>query len=223
MRTPGHDLDLAAGFLFTEGVIDEADDLSALAHVEVPSEAWGNTVDTRLAAGVEAHMDALERATRELYATSSCGICGKASIDRIAAKIPPVKSEPVEFSPEVLIALPDTLFAGQTAFRATGGLHAAGLFHFDGTLEILREDIGRHNAVDKVLGWRLRQDRVPVDDRILLVSSRSGFEIVQKAAVAGVRVVASVGAPSTLAIDLAVQTRMVLIGFLRDGHFNRYA
>ena len=222
MRTPGHDLDLAAGFLFTEGVIDGVDDLHALAHVDLAGDRRGNTVDTVLAGGVEAHRDAVERAARELYATSSCGLCGKASIDRLVVTSGPLTRR-LDPDPDVLVALPERLREAQTHFAATGGLHAAALFHPDGTLEVVREDIGRHNAVDKVLGWRLRQDRAPVDDRILLVSSRAGFEIVQKALVARVPVVAAIGAASSLAVDLARETGMGLVGFLRDGRFTRYA
>lgn len=222
LRTPGHDLDLAAGFLYTEGVIDGPDDLVALRHVDDPRDRRGNTVDCVLAGGVQAHREAVERATRELYATSSCGVCGKASIDRLQVLAGPLPHR-VDPDPDVLLALPGRLRAAQRAFQASGGLHAAGLFDLDGGLEVVREDIGRHNAVDKVLGQRLRADRVPVDRRILVVSSRAGFEIVQKALVARVPVVAAVGAASSLAIDLAREMRLTLVGFLRDGRFNVYS
>jgi FdhD protein len=222
MRTPGDDLDLAAGFLYTEGVIDGADDLVALAHVDLPRDLGGNTIDCVLAGGVPSHRAAIERATRDLYATSSCGLCGKASIDRLLVGAPPLPQARAP-DPDVLLGLPARLLEAQASFAQTGGLHAAGLFHFDGALEVLREDIGRHNAVDKVIGWRLRQDRVPVDDRILFVSGRAGFEIVQKALVARIPVLAAVGAASTLAIDLASRGRLVLVGFVRDGRYNRYA
>jgi FdhD protein len=222
LRTPGADLDLAAGFLLTEGVIDGPDDLVALAHVDDPRDPRGNTVDCRLAGGVEAHRQAIERATRELYATSSCGVCGKASIDRLEVLAGPLE-HPVDPDPQVLLALPGRLRAAQATFAATGGLHAAGLFTLEGAPEHVAEDIGRHNAVDKVLGARLRADRVPVDHRILVVSSRAGFEIVQKAVMARVPVVAAVGAASSLAVDLARRSRVALVGFLRDGRFNRYA
>ncbi len=222
MRTPGDDLDLAAGFLYTEGVIDGADDLVAIRHVDLPGDQRGNTVDALLAGGVAAHREAVERATRELYATSSCGICGKASIDRLRVHCGPVVRR-FEPDPEVLRQLPGRLRAVQTAFAQTGGLHGAALFTPEGELEVAREDIGRHNAVDKVLGWRLREDRVPVDDRILAVSSRAGFEIVQKARVAGVGTVVAMGAASSLAVDLAVDSGMVLVGFLREQRFVRYA
>lgn len=222
MRTPGHDLDLAAGFLFTEGVVDGPDDLVALRHVNLPDAPQGNTVDVVLAGGVAAHREAVERATRELYATSSCGVCGKASIERLHVHSPPVVRT-FEPDPQVLASLPQRLREAQTAFARTGGLHGAALFAPDGTLEVAREDIGRHNAVDKVLGHRLRADRVPVDDRILAVSSRAGFEIVQKARVAGVGTVVAMGAASSLAVDLALDSGMVLVGFLRSDRYVRYA
>jgi FdhD protein len=219
MRTPGDDLDLAAGFLYTEGILDGADDLLALE--TLPGDPERNTVVARVAGGVEAHAEAVERATRALYATSACGVCGKASLDRIRMLAPPVRRT-FEPDPLVLRELPARLRAAQPAFDATGGLHAAALVAPDGTIELVREDIGRHNAVDKVLGARLRADRVPVDDRILVVSGRAGFEIVQKARVAGVPVVAAIGAASDLAVDLALDGGMTLIGFLRADRFVRY-
>ena len=160
-------------------------------------------------------------ADRALFSSSSCGICGKESIDRIRQSVARVQQDFV-VPHAVLHRLPVQLAAAQAVFDQTGGLHAAALFSADGTLEVLREDIGRHNAVDKVIGWRLRQDRVPIDDRVLLVSGRAGFEIVQKAAVAGIPVLAAVGAPSSLAASLAAEVGMTLIGFLRDGRYNRY-
>lgn len=220
LRTPGHDLELAAGFLLTEGVVDGADDLQALAHVA--TDRGGNVVDAVLAGGVAAHREAIERAARDLYATSACGICGKASIDRVRLQAPPLPRRHAP-DPDLLLRLPDALRAEQPGFARTGGLHAAGLFDFDGRLEVAREDIGRHNAVDKVLGWRLRADRVPVDDRILLVSSRAGFEIVQKARMAGVPVVAACGAASSLAVDLARETGIALFGFTGPRRCVRYA
>ncbi len=219
MRTPGDDLDLVAGFLLTEGVIDGPDDIVAMAHVADPAHPVANTVDVRLASGVPAGRR--QRAVRELFASSSCGVCGKASIDRILVDRPPLRGH-LDLPVDLLVDLPRRLRDAQPAFARTGGLHAAALFDNDGKIECLREDIGRHNAVDKVLGWRLRHDRVPVSDRLLLVSGRAGFEIVQKALVAGVPALAAVGAPSTLAIDLAFEAGMTLIGFLRDGRLNRY-
>jgi FdhD protein len=220
MRTPGHDLELAAGFLFTEGVIDGPDDLTALAHVDDPSAPEGNTVDTVLAPGVPAGRRSA--ADRQMFASSSCGVCGKASIDRLRQLIPPLGT-PIAMDAEVLMRLPHTLREAQDVFENTGGLHAAGLFTADGRLEISREDIGRHNAVDKVIGWRLRRDAIPIDDRILLVSGRAGFEIIQKALMAGISTVAAVGAPSSLAVELARDNGLRLIGFLRDGRFNQYS
>ncbi len=220
MRTPGHDLELVAGFLVTEGVVDGPDDLRALAHVDDPRDPQGNTVDVVLAEGVPAARR--DRARRELFASSSCGVCGKATLDQLLLRVPPIENR-LEPDPHVLLALPDRLRQAQELFARTGGLHAAALFTPDGELEILREDIGRHNAVDKVVGWRLQRDSVPIDDRILLVSGRTGFEIVQKAVVARIPALAAVGAPSSLAVSLARESGLYLAGFLRNGRFNRYA
>ncbi len=221
MRTPGADLDLAAGFLWTEGVIDAADDLIGLQHL--PGDPAGNTVLARLAGGVEAHWEAIRKATREIYATSACGICGKASLDRIRLLAPTLPRR-VQVSPEVLAKLADALRTAQPAFARTGGLHGAGLFTLDtGELELAREDIGRHNAVDKVLGARLRMDRTPVGDRILVVSGRAGFEIVQKARMAAVPVVVAIGAASSLAVELARDSGMMLVGFLGRDRYVRYS
>lgn len=219
MRTPGSDLELAAGFLLSEGIIDGSDDLLSLAHL--PGDPDGNTVVARVAGGVEAHLEAIERASRELYASSACGVCGARSLDRVEllASFPVGR---VEVAPDVLVRLPDALRSHQAAFAATGGLHGAALVAPDGTVEVVREDIGRHNAVDKVLGWRLREDSLPVHDRVLVVSSRVGFEIVHKARVAGVGAIAAIGAASTLSVDLAERAGMTLIGFLRADRWIRY-
>ncbi len=215
LRSPGDDLDLVAGFLLTEGVIDGLDDVVALAN------SAPNTVDVRLAGGVAAHRAALARATRELYATSSCGVCGKASIDRLEVLAKPRESK-IDIDSALLCALPGRLRDLQGGFAMTGGLHGAALVGFDGLVDVSREDVGRHNAVDKVLGARLRADRVPVDDRVLVVSSRAGFEVVQKAAVAGIPLVAALGAATTLAIDLAARMNVRLVGFLREDRYNLY-
>jgi len=220
MRTPGHDLELVAGFLVTEGVIDGPDDISALAHVDDPRDPQGNTVDVVLAAGVPAARR--DRARRELFASSSCGVCGKATIDQLFVRSPPLDRR-MEPDPAVLLGLSEACRPHQTLFDSTGGLHAAALFTQHGELEVIREDIGRHNAVDKVVGWCLRRDAVPVDGRILFVSGRAGFEIVQKAIVARIPALAAVGAPSSLAVELARGAGLYLAGFLRDGRFNRYA
>jgi FdhD protein len=222
LRTPGDDLDLAAGFLFTEGVIDGLDDLQALSHVDLATDQRGNTVDCVLAGGVQAHREAIERATRELYATSSCGICGKASIDKLLVNAPPIQQR-LDPPPELLHQLPKKLREAQAGFEATGGLHGAALFSATGELLLVREDIGRHNAVDKLIGARLRADQVPLNDCILVVSSRAGFEIIQKALVARISVVAAMGAASSLAVDLATDSGMTLIGFLSEKRYNRYA
>lgn len=224
MRTPGgddgaDDLELAAGFLLTEGIVDGADDLVALDYL--PGDPSRNTVVARVAGGVEAHAEAIARATRELYATSACGICGKASLDRIALLAPP-PAPTWPTVPAMLCGLPERLRAAQATFGQTGGLHAAALVGEDGLIEVIREDVGRHNAVDKVIGWRLRADRVPVHDRLLVVSGRVGFEIVQKARMAGIRGLAAIGAASDLAISLALAGDMLLVGFLRSDRFVRY-
>lgn len=213
MRTPGADLDLAAGFLWTEGVIDGVDDLRALAVV------GQNVVDVRLAEGVPPAR--ARSADRALYATSSCGICGKASIDRIRRDAPPV----VPWDPDLatLLALPARLRAAQHTFAATGGLHGAALFDAAGALSDAREDVGRHNAVDKVLGARLRADATDLAALGLVVSSRAGFEIVQKALVAGVPVVACLGAPTSLAVETAKAAGMRLFGWLREDRVVKYA
>ncbi|MCB9673742.1 MAG: formate dehydrogenase accessory sulfurtransferase FdhD [Alphaproteobacteria bacterium] len=218
MRTPGHDRELAAGFLLTEGIVDGPDDLAALE----PVGTSGNVVDCVLSSGVDAHRDALERATRELYASSACGICGKTSIDRV--RIVASCAVPAhDLAPAFVLALPARLREGQAGFLATGGLHGAALARLDGSLEVVREDVGRHNAVDKVLGWRLLADRVPVSDAVLVVSSRAGFEIVQKARIAGVGAIVALGAATTLAVDLARDAGIALYGFASADRFNRYA
>ncbi|MCB9744393.1 MAG: formate dehydrogenase accessory sulfurtransferase FdhD [Alphaproteobacteria bacterium] len=221
MRTPGHDEELAAGFLYTEGLIDGADDLSAMAKVRDPLDPQDNTLDVRLASGVRADEARFLSAQREFYASSSCGLCGKATIENIFQGAPPLEA-PLRLPVELLLTLPERMRPAQDHFSRTGGLHAAALFTPEGELEVLREDVGRHNAVDKVLGWRLLRDAAPVDDRALVVSGRAGFEIVQKALVARVPVVVAVGAPSSLAARLAVEAGIQLVAFVRDGRGNEY-
>ncbi len=213
MRTPGDDLDLAAGFLYTEGVVDGPDDLRAIAAV------GENTVDVRLAEGVPAAR--ARSADRALYATSSCGICGKASIDRLRRHFDGV----VGWMPEaaVLAALPAALRAAQGTFNQTGGLHGAALFDASGALFDAREDVGRHNAVDKVLGARLRADALDFARMGLVVSSRAGFEIVQKALVARVPLVVTIGAPTSLAVEVARAAGLTLVGWLRADRWTVYA
>lgn len=217
LRTPGHDLELAAGALLSEGVIADRDDLVALAAVDDPGAPRGNTVDVRLAPGVPM----LREAARARYASSACGLCGKEAIAQIFQRATPVP-RPWRPEPALLLSLPAALREAQELFAHTGGNHAAALFDAEGALEVLREDVGRHNAVDKVLGWRLLADRLPVEERVLLVSGRVGFEIVQKAAMAGVPALAAIGAPTTMAVELAGAVGMTLVGFLRDGRYNIY-
>jgi FdhD protein len=213
MRTPGDDFDLAAGFLFTESIVRDTRDIAAIRH-------WGspNIVRVDLRDGVQVD---LQRLQRHFFSTSSCGVCGKVSIDALRVQMAPIESD-LRVSPDVIATLPDALRAQQKAFDATGGIHAAGIFDADGTLLRAREDVGRHNAVDKVLGSFSREG-VALDRHILAVSSRTSFEIVQKAIVARVPVLAAVGAPSSLAIDLAREFNVTLLGFVRDGRFNVYS
>ncbi|MCW2566642.1 MAG: formate dehydrogenase family accessory protein FdhD [Mycobacterium sp.] len=223
MRTPGDDLDLAHGFLLTEGVIADVDHIAIARYCDSVDDSGRNTynvLDLDLAPGVPAPVVGIER---NFYTTSSCGVCGKASIDAVRTKTayePRGDATPVR--PEILVGLPDALRSAQKVFDKTGGLHAAGLFTADGELLALREDVGRHNAVDKVLGWALRQGLVPLAGHILMVSGRASFELVQKALMAGVPTLAAVSAPSTLAAELADESGMTLVGFLRGTSMNVY-
>ncbi|HXZ14186.1 MAG TPA: formate dehydrogenase accessory sulfurtransferase FdhD [Candidatus Sulfotelmatobacter sp.] len=221
MRTPGHDLELAAGFLFTEGIGQRAEQILALeSSSEGDAGKRGNVVQAALAP--EATPD-FEKMRRHFFASSSCGICGKASIEAVRSRCLAPPNPNFRIAPDVLLALPDALRSSQDVFERTGGLHAAALFDSRGALLVLREDIGRHNAVDKVIGWAVRERRVPLKDSMMLVSGRGGFEIVQKAIVAGVPVVASVSAPSSLAVQLAREMQLTLVGFLRGRRFVIYA
>ncbi|MEU7865517.1 formate dehydrogenase accessory sulfurtransferase FdhD [Dactylosporangium sp. NPDC049140] len=223
MRTPGDDLDLAIGFLLTEGVIRQAADVvtaKLCAGDEEPNSY--NVVDIRLSADIPAPVT--QQAARNFYTTSSCGICGKASIDAVRTRSAfDVSRDPLTVAPEVLAGLPDALRRRQRAFDTTGGLHAAGLFTPGGELVCLREDVGRHNAVDKVVGWAVRQERLPLEGHVLMVSGRASFELCQKAWMAGIPLLAAVSAPSTLAVDLATEAGLTLVGFLRGSTFNVYA
>ncbi len=222
MRTPGDDIDLALGFLLTEGVIRDADDVRTAqlcAGDQAPNTY--NVVDVQLTPGVPAPVT---DPGRNFYTTSSCGVCGKASIDAVRVRSRfDLSTDTVPVRPEVLVTLPDKLRAAQRGFEATGGLHAAGLFTADGDLVVLREDVGRHNAVDKVVGWAVRERRLPLTGQLLLVSGRASFELVQKASMAGVPVLAAVSAPSSLAVDLATEVGLTLVGFLRGNTMNGYA
>jgi FdhD protein len=223
MRTPGHDFDLVHGFLATEGVITGADDVLGLRYcdsVDAEGRNTYNVVDVDLAPGVEAPDTALDR---NFYTSSSCGVCGKASIDAIRTKTTfDVAADAVRLPLEVLLALPDRLRAEQEVFEKTGGLHAAGLFTAAGQLVALREDVGRHNAVDKVIGDGVREGRLPLAGQVLMVSGRASFELTQKAAMAGIPILAAVSAPSSLAVELAREVGITLIGFLRGDGCNVY-
>jgi FdhD protein len=223
MRTPGHDFDLVHGFLATEGVIAGPDDIAALRYcdsVDAEGRNTYNVVDVDLAPGVEAPETGLER---NFYTSSSCGVCGKASIDAIRTKTAyDVAGDPVRLPLAVLLALPDGLRAAQEVFEKTGGLHAAGLFTSEGGLLAVREDVGRHNAVDKVIGGGVREGRLPLAGRVLMVSGRASFELTQKAAMAGIPVLAAVSAPSSLAVELSREVGITLVGFLRGDGCNVY-
>lgn len=220
MRTPGHDLELAAGFLFTEGVISSREQIASLGYGKTErQEASGNIVEVTLQG---AEFDR-ERMQRNFFVASSCGICGKASIDAVRrGGIQPPNAQ-LRVDPDLLCSLPDKLRAAQTIFGRTGGLHAAALFSTGGELLALREDVGRHNAVDKVVGWALLEGRLPLSDSMLMVSGRGGFEIVQKALAAGLPLMASVSAPSSLAVRLARELGLTLVGFLRGRRFIVYS
>ena len=223
MRTPGHDYDLAAGFLVSEGVITRGEHFSTARYCAGATDEGQNTynvLDVTLAPGVVPPDPRLERS---FYTTSSCGLCGKASIESLRTRAAPLRPGRARIDAATLTALPARLRGGQEIFAATGGLHAAGLFSLDGTLLTLREDVGRHNAVDKVIGATLRARRFPPDACVLLVSGRASYEIVQKAAVARISVVAAVSAPSSLAVSLAAAMGVTLVGFLRGEGFNVYS
>jgi FdhD protein len=224
MRTPGDDLDLAAGFLFTEGLLAPEIDLRQIRMCdENVADATLEVGDLPSPAELARATDARRKAQRSFLTTSACGVCGKESIDAIRVRSRyDLTADQVQVPPEVLASLPDRLREAQRVFASTGGLHAAGLFTADGTLAVLREDVGRHNAVDKVIGWALRAGRLPLSGHILMVSGRASFELVQKAAVAGLPVLAAVSAPSSLAADLAEETGMTLVGFLRGTSMNGY-
>jgi FdhD protein len=219
MRTPGDDHALAVGFLFAEGIVRDAADVVEVA--PCGHDPSGNTVRVKLAAGTPVD---LARLQRNFYTTSSCGVCGKASIDAIHATSHwPLPAGTPAVDAAVVRALPARLRDAQALFERTGGLHASALFDAAGTLLAVREDVGRHNALDKVIGAELLAGRLPAHDRILLVSGRASFELVQKALMAGIPILAAVGAPSSLAVRLAASAGMTLLGFVRDGRFNVYA
>ncbi|MFL6126198.1 formate dehydrogenase accessory sulfurtransferase FdhD [Actinophytocola sp.] len=223
MRTPGHDVELAHGFLLTEGVIGAAADVSTARYCDSVDDQGRNTynvLDLALAPGVEPPDTGVER---NFYTTSSCGVCGKAALDAVKLKtrFPPATDD-CRVTPETLVTFPDLLRERQRVFESTGGLHAAGVFTVDGEPLVVREDVGRHNAVDKVTGWALLDGRIPLAGSVLMVSGRASFELVQKAAMAGIPVLAAVSAPSSLAVELAEEQGITLIGFLRGTSMNVY-
>jgi FdhD protein len=212
MRTPGHDLDLALGFLLTEGVVAKPDDV--VGAVNCADNVVDVALRTPLADGSP---------LRNFYTSSSCGMCGKASIEAVRTTSPyDVSTDPLVVTRQVLTSLPTKLRDAQRVFDRTGGLHAAGLFDADGALLCLREDVGRHNAVDKVVGWAVQEQRLPLTGTVLQVSGRASFELVQKAVMAGIPMLAAVSAPSSLAVALADETGLTLVGFLRGASFNVY-
>jgi len=223
MRTPGSDVELAQGFLLTEGVIGHRDDIARVEYCRGTGEDGANTynvLDVKLAEGVPTpSLDV----TRNFYTTSSCGVCGKSSIDavRTISQHSP-GDDPTVVAAETLSAMPDQLRGAQKVFASTGGLHGAALFDADGTMLVVREDIGRHNAVDKTIGWALEHHRIPLTGTVLLVSGRASFELTQKAVMAGIPVLAAVSAPSSLAVDLASQAGLTLVAFLRGESMNVY-
>jgi FdhD protein len=221
MRTPGDDEELVAGFLFSEGIIASADDLDVIARYRGPDgdPDDGNVMNVLLKGDMRVAKDRLRR---NFVASSSCGLCGKATIDAIRATLPPVQSDLV-ISVDRLNRLGAVMHDAQSTFEKTGGLHAAGLFDADGRMIVLREDIGRHNAVDKVIGHRVLARSMPLDRHVLMVSGRVSFEIMQKALTARIPVIAAVSAPSSMAVQMALAADMTLIGFARNGGFNLYA
>jgi len=219
MRTPGHDIELAAGFLLTEGIIQSSRQIAGLRAVTSENSLRSNVVEVELK---DTEFDSVGL-QRNFFAASSCGICGKASINAIRVRGLKQLDTDFRYDPEVLCRLPETLRPEQAVFSRTGGLHAAALFDSSGQLLALREDIGRHNAVDKIIGWALLQNKLPLSQHGMLVSGRGGFEIVQKALAAGIPILASVSAPSSLAVKLARELGLTLIGFLRGRRFVIYS
>jgi FdhD protein len=215
MRTPGHDAELAAGFLLSEGIIKSKEDIASMAACGHNS----NVLHVMLSSGVDIDF---ARLTRHVFASSSCGLCGKATIASVHAQFPPIERDDFEIHPDIISSLPEKMRARQSTFERTGGLHAAAIFNALGQLIVLREDIGRHNALDKVMGYCLLNDHYPADRNVLLVSGRSSFEIVQKALAGRVPIVAAVSAPSSLAAQFADANGQTLIGFLRERRMNIY-
>lgn len=222
MRTPGNDFELALGFLFTEGIVSGAADVTNVEHViEYCKEGKQNVVLVKLNPGISLN---LQNTERNFYTTSSCGVCGKASIDAIrTVSVGKIVEDNLILEPGYLHNLPEILRRNQSVFDITGALHASAIFDLDGNLILIREDVGRHNALDKLIGAAIQSNLLPLNSYILLLSGRISFELVQKAAMAGLKVVAAIGAPSTLAVELAKEFDLTLIGFLRGQSFNIYS
>ena len=228
MRTPGDDEALAVGFLFTEGIVVDRAQIASVRHCEPPrrnpsasdSTRAANTIRIDLNEGTAIDLKLLER---HFYTTSSCGVCGKSSIEALRTGVKPLRPNRFTVSRDVIHALPASLRTSQAIFDSTGGLHASALFDADGKLDIICEDVGRHNALDKAIGHKFLSGETPLNDRVLMVSGRASFELVQKALMAGIPVLAAVGAPSSLAVELAREFGMTLVGFVRDGRFNIYS
>jgi FdhD protein len=223
MRTPGADFELAAGFLYGEGIVKSSDDIAKISYcvdADLDAAQQYNIVNVELRGGREYDLRPLER---HFYTSSACGVCGKASLEQLELRGCPVALPGPEVTPETLYSLPEKLREAQGLFDATGGLHAAALFDEEGNLLALREDVGRHNATDKLVGWAMLENRLPLSGHIVMVSGRSSFEILQKCLTAGVPFVCAISAPSSLAVDVAREFGMTLVGFLRDRRFNVYA
>ncbi len=223
MRTPGADFELAAGFLYGEGIITSREEVKKISYCvdrTVAEEQLFNIVNVELSGGKEYDLRSLDR---HFYTTSACGVCGKASLEQLELRGCPVVSPGPEVTPEIIYSLPGKLREAQGLFDATGGLHAAALFDAEGELVALREDVGRHNATDKLVGWALMEGKLPLGGHVVMVSGRSSFEILQKCLTAGVPIVCAISAPSSLAVDVAREFGMTLVGFLRDKRFNVYS
>jgi FdhD protein len=223
MRTPGADFELAAGFLYGEGIVSSPEDIRKISYCvdpDIDAEQQYNIVNVELQGGRDYDLRPLER---HFYTTSACGVCGKASLEQLELRGCPVIPPGPEISAETIYSLPEKLRAAQGLFEATGGLHAAALFDAEGNLLALKEDVGRHNATDKLVGWALLENKLPLGDHIVMVSGRSSFEILQKCLAAGVPIVCAISAPSSLAVDVARQFGITLVGFLRGSRLNVYA
>jgi len=222
MRTPGDDLSLAAGFLYTEGILNHRDQIVRIRHCGIPAKGKNlqNTIVVELADGVDVD---LERLTRNFYTTSSCGVCGKSSIEALHAGVTKLADDDLVVRPDVIHSLPATALTAQATFEKTGGLHASIIFDLEGRVDTIAEDVGRHNALDKVIGRKFMAGKTPLSDKILMVSGRASFELLQKAVMAGIPVVCAVGAPSSLAIEAAREFGVTLLGFVRGQRFNVYA